>query len=75
MRQRWPRLGDAPFFNAVLLDGRLVGHCKPTAQRNSVLTETVLNRTLNREEKNALDAAINAYGKFAGLTAARKRGK
>jgi len=69
------RLGDAPFFNAVLLDGRLVGHWKPTTTRNSVLVETVLNRTLNRAEQNALDAAIDAYGKFVGLTAARTRGK
>jgi hypothetical protein len=69
------RVGDAPFFNAVLLDGRLVGHWKPTAQRNSVLIETVLNRALNREEQKALEAAINAYTKFVGLTAARTRGK
>jgi hypothetical protein len=69
------RRGNAPFFNAVLLDGRLVGHWNPTAQRNSVRVETVLNRTLNREEKKALDAAISAYGKFVGLTAARTRGK
>jgi hypothetical protein len=68
------RLGDALFFNAVLLDGRLVGHWKPTAKRNSVLIEAVLNRALRREEKDALDAVINAYGKFVGLTAARRRG-
>jgi len=68
------RLGDPPFSNAVLLDGRLVGHWKPTAKWNSVLIEAVLNRTLRREEKDALDAVINAYGKFVGLTAARRRG-
>jgi len=38
------RLGEAPFFNAVLLDGRLVGHWKPTAKPDSVLIEAVLNR-------------------------------
>src|SRR2546425_9612378 len=59
---------DARLLNVVLLDGRLVGHWKPTAQRNSVLIETVLNRTFNREEKKALDAAIDAYGTFVGLT-------
>ncbi len=69
------RLGDAPFFNAVLLDGRLVGHWKPVPQRNSARIKTVLNRTLDREGKNALEAAIEAYGKFIGLTAARARGK
>lgn len=68
-------MGDAPFFNAVLLDGRLIGHWNPIAERNSVLIETVLNRRLSAEEKKALDAAINAYSKFVGLTAARTRGK
>ena len=69
------RLGNARCYHAVLLDGRLVGHWKPTAKRNSVLVETVLNRKLGREEKSALNAAINGYGKFVGLTAARPRGK
>ncbi len=62
------RLGDAPFFNAVLLDGRLIGHWKPTAQRNSVLIATVLNRVLAREENKALATAV-------GLTAAWMSGK
>src|SRR5436309_13452280 len=62
------RLGDAPFFNAVLLDGRLIGHWKPTAQRNSVLIATVLNRALAREEKKAVATAV-------GLTAAWMSGK
>lgn len=62
------RLGDAPFFNAVLLDGRLIGHWKPVAQRNSVLVKTVLNRTLGREEKKALATAV-------GLTTAWMGGK
>jgi hypothetical protein len=62
------RLGDAPFFNAVLLDGRLIGHWKPTAQRNSVLIATVLNRALGREEKKAVATAV-------GLTAAWMSGK
>lgn len=60
------RVGGAPFINAVLLDGRLVGHWKPSAKNGSVLVETVLRRALGREEKKALEAAIGAYRKFAG---------
>jgi hypothetical protein len=75
---------EGAFFNAVLLDGRLVGHWKPTATRNSVLIETVLSRALRRAEANALDAAVNAYARFVGgpatlapvrLTAARTHRK
>jgi len=78
------RLGGAPFFNAVLVEGRLIGHWKPRASRNSVLIETVLHRALSREEATALDDAVDRYGKFLGgpvtlapvrLTAARGRRK
>jgi Winged helix DNA-binding domain len=62
------RVKGAPFINAVLLDGRLVGHWKPTPQRNSLVIKTVLNRTLNRAEKQALAAAV-------GLTTAWMSGK
>jgi len=71
------RLGGAPFINAVLLDGRLVGHWKPTAKRDSVRVEMVLNRAFKRVEARALDEAVDAYGRFVGvpLTVARTRGK
>jgi hypothetical protein len=61
--------GEGPSFNnAVLLDGRLVGTWRPTAKRNSVVIETVLNRALSREGAKALAAAV-------GLTAAWMSGK
>ena len=68
-------LGEGAFINAILLDGHLIGRWRPTAKRNSVLIDTVLMRALKRVETQALDAAVDAYGKFVGLTAARKRGK
>jgi winged helix DNA-binding protein len=52
------RVEGAPFINAVLLDGRLVGHWKPTVKRNSLLIKTVLNRNLSREQKKAVTAAV-----------------
>jgi hypothetical protein len=76
--------GEPAFSNAVLLDGRLVGHWKPTAQRNAVVIETVLHRALRGVEAKALHAGVDAYGRFLGgpatlapvrLTAARTHRK
>jgi winged helix DNA-binding protein len=70
-------VGTAPFYHAVLLDGRLIGHWRPTAKRNSTLLEIVLKRALEPAEAKALDAAVDAYAHFVGgrLTVARRRGK
>src|SRR3989442_3817095 len=50
------RLGGAPFFNAVLVEGRLIGHWKPRASRNSVLIETVLHRARSEEHTSELQS-------------------
>jgi len=60
--------GDRSFMHALLLDGRLVGHWRPTANRSSVRIETALTRALTRPEAKAVAAAV-------GLTAAWIRGK
>ena len=60
--------GNAPFYHAVLLDGRLVGHWKPTTKGNAVLIKTALKRALTRVEAKALAAAVS-------LTAAWMSGK
>ena len=60
--------GDRAFMHAVLLDGRLVGHWKRTATRNSVRIETVLKRALTRVEAKAMKTAVN-------LTTAWMQGK
>jgi hypothetical protein len=60
------RLWQAPYLNAILLDGRLVGHWKPTTKRNSVLIATVLNRALRREETKALATAIDLTAAWMG---------
>ena len=74
----------APFYHAVLLDGRLVGHWRPTAKGDSVRLEVALQRALNGEETKAFDAAVEAYRAFVGaavtlapirLTSARTRSK
>jgi hypothetical protein len=59
---------DSRLLHTVLLDGRMIGKWKPVAGRNSVVVKTVLNRTLNREEKKALATAV-------GLTTAWMSGK
>jgi hypothetical protein len=60
--------GDRTFMHAVLLDGRLVGHWKRTATRNSVRIETVLKRALTRVEAKAMNTAVS-------LTTAWRQGK
>jgi hypothetical protein len=78
------RVGGAAYYHAVLLDGRLIGHWKPTTKGNSVLIKMVLHRAFSRAETKALDVAVDAYRHFLGgpvtlapprLTAARRRPK
>jgi hypothetical protein len=66
-----------PYYHPVLLDGRLVGHWRPTAKRNATLLEIVLRHALKPAEAKALDAAVDAYGQFVGgrLTVAQRRRK
>jgi Winged helix DNA-binding domain len=61
-------VGRARFLNVVLLDGRLVGHWKASATRNSVRIQTVLRRALTRVEAKALATAVR-------LTTAWMQGK
>jgi hypothetical protein len=65
---RWLLQVTAPRMHAVLLDGRLVGHWKRTATRNSVRIETVVNHALTRVEAKAMNTAV-------GLTTAWMQGK
>jgi hypothetical protein len=71
------RVGRGPFYHAVLMDGRLVGHWRPVAKGTAVRIDMALNRALARPETKALDRAIDAYGRFLGvrLTIALRRRK
>jgi hypothetical protein len=50
--------GDRTFMHAVLLNGRLVGHWKATATRNSIRIGTVLRRALTRVEAKAVATEV-----------------
>jgi hypothetical protein len=71
------RVGRGPFYHTVLMDGRLVGHWRPTAKGSAVRIDMALSRALSRSETKALDRAIDAYGRFLGvrLTIALRRRK
>jgi hypothetical protein len=58
-----------PLMHAVLLDGRLVGHWKPTYSKDAITVETSLYRSLSKQEGKALDVAVQRYGTFVGLAA------
>jgi hypothetical protein len=63
-----PRL-EIGFTHAVLLDGRLIGHWRPTLERKSILIETYFYQPVSRGQAKALDAALERYGRFMGLPA------
>ena len=71
------REGPGPFYHSVLMDGRLVGHWRPTTKGAAVRLDIALRRPLTRAETAALDHAIDAYRRFLGrsLTIALRRRK
>jgi hypothetical protein len=58
----------SPFTHAILLDGHLIGHWKRVPRRNSMGIATSLYRKLNRAEEAALAAAVEAFGRFLGVS-------
>jgi winged helix DNA-binding protein len=57
------------FLHAILLDGRLIGHWRHNPPKGSVIIETSLDRSLEPLEAQALDAAVERYGRFLGVPA------
>lgn len=57
------------FTHAILLDGQLIGHWRPVSKKNAVVVETSFYRPLDRVEAQALDAAVERYGRFLGVPA------
>lgn len=57
------------FTHALLLDGRVIGHWRPVRQERSVVIDTYLYRPLDRIGAQALDAAVERYGRFLGVPA------
>jgi hypothetical protein len=54
---------------AIVIDGRTVGSWKRTVARQTVLVEATLFGPLHRNEAEALDAAVDRFGRFLGLPA------
>ena len=65
----------ARFNHALLVDGQVVGHWRHVPKARSVVIETALYRPLRRAETSALDAAVERYGAFLGVTVSRLAGK
>jgi hypothetical protein len=65
-----PWIGPS-LLHAILLGGRLIGHWKPVASRDSIRIETRLSRPSTPGEERALDAAIARYGRFLGIPTER----
>jgi hypothetical protein len=58
-----------PLMHAVLIDGKVAGNWQRTVGARELRIEVQLNRVITGEEQAAIQAAAEAYGKFAGLPA------
>ena len=56
------------FFHAILLDGRLAGHFRLTADDGKLFFKARLYEPLRPTARRALDGAIDRYGRFAGVS-------
>ena len=56
------------FDNLIVIDAMLVGSWKRTLSKNEVLVETNFNVPLTKSEQRAVEAAVEGYGKFLGLS-------
>jgi hypothetical protein len=67
------RRGDGtiptPYLHALLLDGRVIGHWRPTLKRTAVEIATQLYRPISDPERAALAAAAARYARFVGVPA------
>lgn len=63
------RAAEPAYLHTVLLDGRVVGHWKHMATRTWVTVETAFDRALSTGEREAVDAAVESFGRFLGLSA------
>jgi hypothetical protein len=64
-------LTDGGFFHAILLDGRLAGHFRLADDGDKLTFKARLYQSFDRAERRALDAAIDRYGRFAGVSVVR----
>lgn len=60
-------LDRASYYHALLLDGRLIGHWRHQLEKGKAVIQTQLSRTLNAEERRALDEAVARYGAFLSV--------
>jgi hypothetical protein len=58
------------FNPLVILDSQVAGHWKRTVKRDSVVVEVALARPFDEAQRDALQAAVDSYGEFVGLTVA-----
>jgi hypothetical protein len=56
------------FLHAILLDGRIVGHWRHDPPKDSAAIEWVLHHSLETAEARALDAAVDRFARFQGVT-------
>lgn len=66
-RANLAKIGNALFWNHVVLDGMIIGAYKRTFTKNNVEIEFQLFSKITAEEKNLLENSTEEYGKFLDL--------
>jgi hypothetical protein len=62
--------GQTMFTHAVLLDGQVVGHWRRRLTREAMTIDVQLAVPLDRAGRDAVDEAVERYGRFVGLPVA-----
>ena len=68
-----PPARESIYSHAILLDGHLAGHWRHALEASRVVVDVYLYRALSPTAERALEAAVNAYGRFNGKPAVLRR--
>jgi hypothetical protein len=60
-------LDRTSYYHALLLDGRLVGHWRHQLEKGKAVIQMQISRTLNAQERIALDTAVARYAAFLSM--------
>ena len=67
-----PPSSESAFLHVVLLDGRVIGRWRHALTKDQVVVEARFDRALSRLEAQALESAVERYGRYMGLPAVPK---
>lgn len=66
-RTNLDKIGNAAFWNHIIINGMVVGSYRRTFTEDTILIELAALRNLTKDEKEALEKEAEKYGKFLNL--------